>query len=196
MENYLNINSKFIIVPSNIDNIEIFLLEDYNSETMILSKPEFASNFNANDEIEVFTSIKDGILYFKSIVKFFKNNMLVITFPKEFQILQRRENKRISINEQVQIDGEEGFHISAKLIDLSVGGIKIASQKQLLINSDYKVYLDFDNLNLKFKFIPLRISYENDNYIISGRLNTNCTDDKINLVQYCYKKLFESSSRE
>ena len=68
-----------------------------------------------------------------------------------------------------------------------------------LFKEEYKSLLNFDNLNLKIKFTPLRISYEENNseetYIISGQIFLDSPKDKIELIQYCYKKQFEQNNR-
>ena len=193
MEEYLK-NSTFYIVPENIENINNFKLLKYNDEYIVLNSPQLSTEFTKNENIEVFTNSTKGIIYFKSKVYEYSNNNLTLLKPENYQILQRRENERIILNENITLM-EDNNKICAKLSDLSVGGMKIECENQLKINNAYRVELNFDNINLQFTFTPLRISFENDIYNISGQLTADKASDKIELVQYCYKKLFEQSNR-
>ena len=115
-------------------------------------------------------------------------------FILQFQILQRRESQRIALKEKIEILSDK-FSTIAELIDLSVGGMKIKTEYELKINENYKACFNFDNLNLEFSFSPARISFEDGEYIVSGQIYSKNYTDKIELVQYCYKKQFEQTNR-
>lgn len=194
MENYIQKGNIFCIVPEDFDNASFMNLVTFDKETMTFEGNDKVK-LNEGEEIEAFANCKNGIFYFKSNILSYKNNFLQITSPSDYEILQRRVNERILIKEEVLISNDEE-QIIAKLIDLSVGGMKILCDKDLKINGNYNVHFGFDNLNLNFDFKPLRISAEEDKYQISGIINSKSSSDKIELVQYCYKKYFEESNRK
>ena len=199
MENYFKKDTLFYIIPEDIQYASIFKYIE-NDESNLILKDEYNSfETKLNEEIECFSGSNNGILYFKTEVINFENKLLTIKKPTETEILQRRENERISISEDITLINQDNKAITAKIMDLSVGGMKISANKQLMIKEEYKSLLNFDNLNLKIKFTPLRISYEENNseetYIISGQIFLDSPKDKIELIQYCYKKQFEQNNR-
>lgn len=194
MESYFNKDTEFLVIPADFDNAVCMHMETFDNDILTLECKDNI-NFNEGEQVEVFAGIKNGIMYFKSDVIVSKNAFLQIKVPDEYEILQRRENERIIINEDVLIFDEKE-QIKAKLMDLSVGGMKVLSENELKINGVYNVSFKFDDLDLLFKFTPLRISADGDKYCISGVINSEKSSDKIELVQYCYKKQFESSNRK
>lgn len=200
MLEYINTDSLFYLVPQDIDHAEVFSFEK-NEDNLIVLKNKKTSNIKTKDKLEVFVNSNEGIIYFNSEVINSENNEIKIVIPQDYEILQRRENERVKINTNITIKNDE-FEKEVTLIDMSIGGIKISTDEQLNLNSDYTVFFNFDDLNLSFNFIPQRISLvdnDNDNkneYQISGQINSKSQKDKITLVQYCYKKLFEQSNRK
>lgn len=194
MEDYIQIGAKFCVVPNDFDNAIFAKLFTFDKERITLECNRDI-HFDEEEEIEVFANCKNGIFYCKSKILSCKNKFLQIQTPNEYDILQRRENERIMIKKEILVsDGNNQFTV--KLIDLSVGGMKILTDKELKISGSYTVNLDFDNLNLNFEFKPLRISADEDKYEVSGIINSKNSSDKIELVQYCYKKQFEESNKK
>ena len=199
MENYFNNNTLFYIIPEDIQYSSTFKFTESDKNSFVFKNEKASFSAKINEEIEVFSSNNKGILYFKSKVISYVNGLLTIKKPIETEILQRRENERISICEAITLTDKNSNEITAKIIDLSVGGMKISADKQLLIKEEYYSFLNLDSLNLKIKFIPLRVSYEENNfeetYTISGQIFLDSPKDKIELIQYCYKKQFEQNNR-
>ena len=194
MEDYIQIGTKFCIVPNDFDNAIFAKVFTFDKEKMTLECQDDVC-FKEEDEIEAFANCKNGIFYCKSKILNCKNKFLQIQTPNEYDILQRRENERILLKKEISIF-DENNQFKANLIDLSVGGMKILSDRELKINKDYAVNFNFDNLNLNFEFKPLRISVNEDKYEVSGIINSKNSSDKIELVQYCYKKQFEESNKK
>ena len=196
MFEYLLDNSIFYIVPENIDNAGGFSLKKNENNTMTFISAKDIK-LKPKDLTEIFVNSNEGIIYFHSTVKTVENNELTIDFPYDYEILQRRENKRVKMNMPVVIknDGEEK---EVMLLDISAGGIKILAEKQLLLNTEYEVIFNFDKTSSVFTFLPQRIIVrkESNKYEISGQIMSKSPKDKIALVQYCYKKAFEQSNRK
>ena len=199
MENHFNKDTLFYIIPEDIQYSSTFKYAEKDEYNLIFNNNDKIFHADPNDEIEVFSNSINGILYFKSYVISYENERLTIKNPTEMELIQRRENVRIPICETIYLTDADNKEISANIIDLSVGGLKISVKEQLIIKKEYISVLNFDNLNLKFKFIPLRIACEEnvktESYIISGQIFLESPKDKIELVQYCYKKQFEKNNR-
>ena len=183
-------------MPENIDNAGGFSLKKNENNTMTFISAKDIK-LKPKDLTEIFVNSNEGIIYFHSTVKTVENNELTIDFPYDYEILQRRENKRVKMNMPVVIknDGEEK---EVMLLDISAGGIKILAEKQLLLNTEYEVIFNFDKTSSVFTFLPQRIIVrkESNKYEISGQIMSKSPKDKIALVQYCYKKAFEQSNRK
>lgn len=194
MNTYLKKALKFFVVPNEIADITTLILSDFDNNNLKFEL-DTNSKFKENDELEFFTNINEGILYFKAKINNISDNIAEINIPKEYDILQRRENKRVLVNIPIHIIENNEKFIPALLIDLSVGGIKIRTQNQLDINKKYDVILDIDKLHLKFSFTPTRLSFEDEMFESSGKIDIETPSEKIELVQYCYKKIFEQTNR-
>ena len=196
MLEYIQKNSIFYILPENINNAGAYSFEksENNTITFISQKN---TELTSDDTVEIFVNSTEGIIYFKSAIKNVENNLVTIDFPNDYEILQRRENKRIKLNLPVVIEKDE-IKKEVMLIDISVGGIKILSDEQMLLNTKYSVIFNFDQTISVFGFVPKRIMLSDDekSFYISGQIMSKSPKDKIALVQYCYKKEFEQSNRE
>ena len=195
MLEYIQESSIFYIVPDNIEHAGVFSFEKNTKDTMsLISEDEL--KISKGDFSEVFFNSNEGIIYFNTLIKEVINNTIIIDIPKDYEILQRRENKRLKINSPITIKKDEK-ETTVILYDISAGGIKILTENQLLLDTSYEVYLNFDNLNVSFNFLPKRISVgeKGKGFQISGQIISKSPKDKISLVQYCYKKIFEQSNR-
>ena len=198
MIEYLLKDSLFYIVPENIDHAGVFLIEKFDDNSVTLTTKD-KLYYSPDEIIEVFVNAKKGIIYFKTKITNCSDNTMTICMPKEYELLQRRENQRIIVNEPIIIKNDLTEE-KAIIVDLSAGGMKIITHNQISINNQYNVILDFDNLHLDIFYIPQRLSVieegDKENYSVSGQIITRTPNDKIELAQYCYKKSFEQSNRE
>lgn len=198
MLEYINKKSLFYLIPENVDYSEIFSFEK-NEDNFIVLKNKKNTNIRTKDRLEIFADSNEGIIYFNSVARWAENNIIKIDIPNDYEILQRRENERVKINAKIIIKGDN-FEKEMTLIDISAGGIKISTDEQIALNNEYTVIFNFDNLNISFRYIPQRIftidNKKKKEFQISGPIYSKSQKDKITLVQYCYKKLFEQSSRK
>lgn len=194
MEDYIKIGAVYFVIPNDFENIVNAKLYKFNDNKLLFKLCEDKFHLQNDDSIELFSSGNKGILYFCSTVLNCDENNLIIKNPVEYEIIQRRENERVVINEKMLIyDGNK--EIEVILSDLSVGGMKLLTKKELRINNIYKIAFNLDNSNLSFNFIPLRISYEDEIYKISGKIDIKDSISKIELIQFCYRKIFEQTNR-
>ena len=197
MLEYLQDSSLFYILPEDIETAGIFKLRKSENNTMTLFGKS-PIKLSVGNNSEVFVNSNEGIIYFHTVIKNVTENIIEVDLPQDYEILQRRESKRVKIGCPVVIKKDD-FEENVMLIDISAGGIKIFTKNQIQLNKDYEVILNFDNLDAVFTFLPQRISFEGEEdkgYLISGQIVSKSPKDKIALVQYCYKKIFEQSNRE
>ena len=198
MIEYLLDNSLFYVIPDDIDHAEVCSIDDVSDNMLKLKAPD-KIEMKPNEKAEVFVNSSEGIIYFISVINDVNSNNLIIDLPLDYEILQRRENKRVVINEEITIKCES-FEKKVLLEDISVGGMKILTDEQISLNREYDACLNFDNINLTCKYVPQRISSQKlpdkEMYKISGVIELQSPKDKIELVQYCYKKLYEKTYRK
>lgn len=194
MENFFTKNTEFAVIPNDIEMADVFLFEESNVNYITLHNPEIKSQFTKGDNIEIFSRNDSGTLYFKSKISDFKNGYLIIKYPEKYDIIQRREDERFNINDNITIFNETQ-KFEAKLINLSIGGLKIKSNTELNLNKKYKISLNIQSKFTTFEFIPTRIETDKNKYISSGTISTNDTNTKIEFIQYCYRKIFEQQNR-
>ena len=198
MIEYLLDNSLFYVIPDDIDHAEVCSIDDVSENTLKL-KASDELEMKPNEKAEIFVNSSEGIIYFISVINDVSDNNLIIDLPVDYEILQRRENKRVDINEEIIIKCD-GFEKKVILENISAGGIKILSDEQISLNREYDACLNFGNIDLVCKYTPQRISSQKssdkETYSISGIIELKSPKDKIELVQYCCKKLYEKTYRK
>lgn len=144
--------------------------------------------------VEVFTAVEDGMLYFESMLESSENNILKIKSAENYEILQRREFTRIPLEKKITLKDED---IKCKCLDISAGGMKLETDKQLDMEKDYTVSFSLENnISINCYLRPIRITKDKKSkYIVSGRFVLLKNIDKIAIVQYCFKKQIEDRNR-
>ena len=133
-------------------------------------------------------------MYFETIVKDVKDNIISIWFPITYKYLQRREFTRVNLNEDIKLEiGSDS--INATIIDISAGGLKVKTKNQLELLKEYSLSFKIGNHDIKTKFQPIRIETSVNGFISSGRFKDINNYDRIALFQYCFKKQIETSSK-
>ena len=83
--------------------------------------------------------------------------------------------------------------IHQKLI--SAGCLKLSTEEQLKLLTEYNINFDIENKSIKCVFEPIRIEAINDKYVSSGRFKGITNFDRIALVQFCFRKQIENSNK-
>ena len=195
MNEFLIKDKSYKIVTSAVENTTIMKLFDFDDNFLYFNASEFVTAFEENDTIELYTELESGIWYAKTNVVTFQNGELKLTLPVHYEFLQRRRSERLIMNCNMKIDND-GRMDDVLLKDLSIGGIKILTDKQILLKKTYNAYLDFDNINVSFDFLPLRLSVEGDKFEVSGTISIKNQFEKIELMQYYQNKKFELENRK
>ena len=193
MRNQLVKDKEFYIISRSIDNASKCIITEVNKDCFkvkLLDK----GKYETDESVELFTMTEKGQLYFETIVKNVEENIISIWFPIDFKYLQRREYSRINITEEVKLT-RGNKKISAKIADISAGGMKIATKEPLELLYNYNIKLNIENNVIKCKFQPIRTEVLQGIYISSGSFSEINNYDRIILVQYCFRKLIENSNK-
>ena len=193
MRNQITENKEFYIISRRVDNAEkcrvIEVLED-----SFKIKLNYPRRYEVEETVELFTMTDKGQLYFETIIKNVEDDVISVWFPITYKYLQRREYSRIPLNKDIElIDGEN--HIVAGIIDISAGGLKVATKQQLMLQKEYKTSFTIENQKINTIFEPIRIEALPNVFFSSGRFKNIDNYDRIALVQYCFRKQIEMSSK-
>ena len=85
--------------------------------------------------------------------------------------------------------------INARIADISAGGLKVHTDEQLELLTEYSLSLSIDNETANCTFEPIRLEANANSFIASGRFNNINSHDRIALVQYCFRKQIENSNK-
>ena len=193
MRNQITENKEFYIISRSVDNAEICKVIEVNDDCFKV-KLRNKKKYEVDETAELFTMTDKGQLYFETIIKDVQDDVLSIWFPITFKYLQRREYSRIPLDKDVVLYGDTG-EISAGIVDISAGGLKLATKKQLELLKDYKISFALENQQITTTFEPIRIEALPNVFYSSGRFKDISNYDRIALVQYCFKKQIEMSSK-
>ncbi len=186
-------NKEFNILSRSIDNAtkcKVVRVDEEEFEVEL----EANGKYEVDESVELFAMTSKGQLYFETIVKEVKDNLVSMWFPINYRYLQRREYSRINVNKEVVLVKDKK-EIVAKIIDLSAGGFKVLTDEQLDLLAEYSFEIKIDNEKAKCTFEPIRIETNGNSFISSGRFNNISSHDRIALVQYCFRKQIENSNK-
>ena len=193
MRNEITENKEFYILSRSIDNATKCRVVNVSEENIDV-KLDFKGKYEIDESVELFAMTQNGQLYFETIVKDVKDDIVSMWFPINYKYLQRREYSRINLNKEVVLK-KGRKKIVAKIVDLSAGGFKVVTSEQLDLLTEYSFSIDIDNETASCTFEPIRIELNGNNFVSSGRFNNISSHDRIALVQYCFRKQIENSNK-
>ncbi len=186
-------DKEYYILSRSIDNASKCKVEEVNNDFFSI-KLENKGKYEVDESVELFTMTEKGQLYFETIVKEVKDDIISMWFPINFKYLQRREYSRIKLNKEIPLESE-GKTYKATIINISAGGIKLQTDEQIELLKEYNLNIDIDTKHIKCIFEPIRIELNGKNFISSGRFTQISNYDRITLVQYCFMKQIENRNR-
>ncbi len=150
-----------------------------------------------NHICDFYSFTDNGYLYFESYIQSLENNIITIANPVKHRFLQRRKFTRIKFIEELELTCNNITH-KIRTLDLSAGGMKIQTQENIDIETEYNVSLKLsDEQEIKCKYQLIRIEKgDNGLYTISGRFTSLSNIDKMTLVQFCMKKDMENINKK
>ncbi len=193
MRNQITENKEFFILSRSIDNAEQCKVIEVNEDCfkVKLNNPR---KYETDETVELFSMTSNGQLYFETIVKEVENDVISIWFPITYKYLQRREYSRVAWNKIIKLkDGNNTT--DANVIDISAGGMKVLTSQQLELLKEYNVSIEIENKNIETTFEPIRIECSSSGFISSVKYKNISNLDRIALVQYCFRKQIENSSK-
>lgn len=193
MRNEITENKEFYILSRSIDNATKCRVVNVSEENIDV-KLDVKGKYEIDESVELFAMTQNGQLYFETIVKDVKDDIVSMWFPINYKYLQRREYSRINLNKEVVLK-KGRKKIVAKIVDLSAGGFKVVTSEQLDLLTEYSFSIDIDNETASCTFEPIRIELNGNNFVSSGRFNNISSHDRIALVQYCFRKQIENSNK-
>lgn len=204
MEEFIKEKQEFKIIPENFEGATIGIVERNDKESFCIKllKADM-KNYVAGEEVELFSFVKKGILYFKTKIEIVEGESLLLEHPSSHQILQRRQYSRVPFNKEVMIKklSEKDFsggEIKAFALDISAGGMKLTSDVPLEVSKDYEIGIEIYNTVVECIFQPIRTEEANNEmllkYTVSGRFKNIESIDRITLVQFCFKTQMEADS--
>lgn len=194
MRNQIYKNKEFYILSRSIDNASKCKVTEVLEDCF---KVELAAKnkYEEEESVELFTMTPNGQLYFETIVKEVKENIISIWFPISYKYLQRREFSRINLERNIILKLTKDKEIPAKIIDISAGGLKIITKEQLQLLKKYEININIENKPICVNFEPIRTETNDNTFISSGRFKDISSFDRISLVQYCFRKQIENSNK-
>ena len=165
MRNEITKNKELYILSRSVDNAEKCTVIEI-SEDCFTVKLKNKRKYEVDESVELFTMTNNGQLYFETIVKDVNDDILSIWFPISYKYLQRRQYSRIQLNKEIELINKEE-KISAKIIDISAGGLKVETKEQLQLLYEYTISLEIENNKLNIIFEPIRIEAGNERASLS-----------------------------
>ncbi len=195
MKNYIYRDKEFKILSRTVDNATICAVKDTFDDGFSV---ELYSDekYTDNESVELYTITEHGLLYFETIIRGISGRVLDLWNPPTYKFLQRREYTRVNIVKDLVLYASDGEEIMVSLIDISAGGLKLASPKQLELSALYDIEFELEkNKRIICKFQPIRMEVNAQAYIISGRFQLLTNVDRVWLVQFCFRKQLEEKNK-
>lgn len=184
---------EFNILSRSIDNATSCKVISVQEDCFVVQL-ENEGKYEVDESVELFAITEKGQLYFETIVKEVDGHILSIWYPIVHKFLQRREYSRIQTEKIIELK-DDNQNISAIVVDISAGGIKVKTKQPLTLLKKYAVCIDIENKNIECDFEPIRIETDGEIYTSSGRFSNLDSTDRISLVQYCFRKQIENSNK-
>lgn len=193
--NFLETGLGLKIVPESIKNIKSGTILNIEGNLFTVELNGTVDGLLLYSEVEVLVNINSGVLKFNTTIQKIENNILSLIIPEKYSTVQRREYPRIKINIPVTIEQKEGIIKETNTDDISGGGMKIFSDKEIERGIEFVAKLKITNgKNIKTIFKVLRTTKENqDNkdFILSGKFADISHSDRTTIIQLCFRKQLE-----
>lgn len=192
MRNQIQAGKEFNIISRSVDNATRCVVTDVFDDCFKV-KLLLKSKYEQDETVEFFATVSNGQIYFETIVKEADDDFLYVWFPIVTKTLQRREFSRVKTDKKIVLT-DNNVEISAKIFDISAGGLRVLTEKQLTLLKEYQIKINIDNKVIETGFEPVRSEVYDDGFASSGRFKGLNNYDRIALVQYCFVKQIETEN--
>lgn len=184
------------VVPTDVEASCSVRVLDSCDEFLCVTPQKDLAGKEITGKVECFTIAEDGIIYFNSKISRIDDNQYKLTLPITQKTLQRREYTRIAFNANILLKTPTN-QIDVLITDLSAGGMRVISQKELSMSEDYNFTLLLDKTQtVNAVFAPIRQDKSEQNtYITSGKFKMISNRDRISLAQFCFRKHMENTNK-
>jgi len=206
VKNIIENGKDFKIIPSNYQSATLLEVkkvkeDSFEAELSYISENEL-NDYNQKEEVEVFGSSEEGLVYFTTEILEKNGKILTIKIPQKHKSIQRREYSRVDFNGKVKLNDFKDIEVISK--DISAGGIRILVDKPLEIGKEYASTIVLtNNMTINTTIQPIRVSEvdvkpspKKELYMVSGRFKNIESIDRIALVQYSFKALMEAENKK
>lgn len=189
--NLIKEKQKIKIIPDRINDFSTGVIVSYQSDGFV-AEIKNPSSVSLGQEPEILISSEDFIILFNSKVNKIINNNVFFSITSKVSIVQKREYPRIEVNIPVLLSDSSGMETEGTIINLGGGGMQIRSSRKFntdsKLNASFKLYGKKD-ICVLFKI--LRISDNNDKFVLSGNFEEISNLDKTSIIQFCFKHQLE-----
>ena len=200
MKNILESTKDFKIIPDNFKSAGEFKILSINEEEfkvqLTLTDKSELDDYKVGNNVEIFGVNDFGLIYFETTIIGKNDFVLTLSISQDYSVIQRREYSRVKLNQGQLIFNDMAENIVDSVEDISAGGIKFISNEQLSIDKTYdvKVILS-NNMTINCGLQPVRITNNDNKYVVSARFNNLENVDRVVLVQYAFKIKMEEQSK-
>lgn len=184
------------IVPADVEASCSVRVLDSCDEFLCVTPQKDLAGKEIIGKVECFTLAEDGIIYFNSKISRIDETQYKLTLPITQKTLQRREYTRIEFNANILLKTPAN-QVDVLITDISAGGMRVISQKELSMSEDYSFVLPIDKTQtINAVFSPIRQDKNDQNtYITSGKFKMISNRDRITLAQFCFRKHMENTNK-
>lgn len=181
-------NEKIRVVPENFEETFDATINKIDDDYVYFNLDN--NVLGAGEVFDAYVISNNGILFFTTKVEKIEDNIVSFTKKIKLEQLQRRQYVRVKLDNDVEIlNNENEKLIDAWFVDISVGGFKINLKSTIDISKKYLIKFKLYEKDMILPFSIIAQNKEMENlYTISARFENISNNDKITLVQYCYKK--------
>lgn len=197
MKKIVKKNQKFNIIPENVKGAAscVVLYSDKSFFDVEINSKDM-KYYKENSDIEMFSVVDDGMMYFKTKVESVGDNIITVKMPEGYEIMQRREFSRVPFDNKAVLKAL-GKEYICDCSDISAGGMKLYCYEELPTHCEFGISFSLDGkIQISAYFLPIRIKTEKKGKtVISGKFVALKNLDKIAIVQYCFKKEAENVNK-
>lgn len=201
MKEILQSAKDFKIIPDNFQSsttFELINVDDKNIKIkLVLTNENELKDYEIGSNVEVFGVNNVGLVYFETKILEKDGANLTLALNQDFSIIQRREYSRVNLAKGNIVFKDLADDFVQKVEDISAGGVRFVTKTPLEADKHYDVeILLSNNMRIECALQPVRITQEDDYYLISGKFINLENADRIVLVQYAFKIKMEEQNKE
>lgn len=199
MKEVLKTAKDFKIIPDNFKSSGEFELISADEKEikikLILPDDAKVEDYKSGSTVEIFGVNNVGLVYFETVVINQDDLNLTLASVDDYSVIQRREYSRVNLEHGKLIFKDLASDFVSKVEDISAGGIKFICSGELEIDKYYDIEIVLsNNMRINCALQPIRITKENEKYIVSGKFMDIENVDRIVLVQYAFKIKMEEQN--